>query len=452
MQQTTCGQAATPSPAATPPYYQGCYACPKEKYAGTRQRQSWRDTNNSKTGMPYPPMQSPDTANPLRTLYAGSLIVLLAMGVRATFGLFMQTMGPDMGWGRDVFSMAFAIQNLVWGVGAILMGIMADRFGSARTIALGVLLYMAGLIGMRFATDEFSLYMTAGVLVGLGQAGTTFPVILPVIARAVSPAYRSTALGIASAGGSMGQFTITPVGQLFISGMEWHGALWGLSLMIAIAAPLAWFLKGRPTHQAGSQSLGQAVRQALRDKSFHLLFWSYFVCGFHTAFITLHLPAYAMDGGLKAVHGATAIALIGLFNVIGSYYAGKLGTRHSKKGLLAAIYALRSVGMLFVLFMPLSPLTIYLFAAWMGLFWLGTVPLTQGLIGQIYGLRYAATLSGIAFLGHQVGSFIGVWMGGAIYQTYGNYDLVWWVGIALALIAAALCLPIKEAPRQLAPA
>ncbi|HEY9280875.1 MAG TPA: MFS transporter, partial [Eoetvoesiella sp.] len=205
--------------------------------------------------------------------------------------------------------------------------------------------------------------------------------------------------------------------------------------------------KGRPTAHAGERSLGSAIRQALADRSFHFLFWSYSVCGFHTAFITLHLPAYLVDGGLTATHGATAIALIGLFNVAGCLYAGKLGERRSKKTLLAGVYFLRAFGILFLIALPPSPMVTYIFAAWMGLFWLGTVPLTQGLIGQIYGLRYAATLSGIAFLGHQIGSFIGVWMGGYVYQTTGSYTMVWWVGIVLAVVAAALCLPIKEHSR-----
>ncbi|MFA7670127.1 MAG: MFS transporter [Burkholderiaceae bacterium] len=382
----------------------------------------------------------------LRTLYVGAFIVLLALGVRATFGLFMPVMGLDMGWGRDVFSLAFAIQNLVWGAGTIFMGMLADRYGSGRTIALGALLYALGLIGMRFATDEFSLYMTAGVLVGLGQAGTTFPVILPVVARAVPPAYRSTAMGIAASGGSLGQFAIVPTGQLLISGLDWTGALWVLSLFVAAGIPLAAFLTGRPESTRNSHTLGSAIKQALAHKSFHFLFWSYAVCGFHTAFITLHLPAYLMDGGLTATHGAIAIALIGLFNIAGCYYAGKLGEHRSKKTLLAWVYFLRAFGILFLLALPPSPMVAYLFAAWMGLFWLGTVPLTQGLIGQIYGLRYAATLSGIAFLGHQVGSFIGVWMGGYAYQVTGSYTLVWWAGIVLAVVAAVLCLPVKEQP------
>lgn len=380
----------------------------------------------------------------MRTLLVGAFVVLLALGVRATFGLFMPIMGVEKGWGRDVFSLAFAIQNLVWGAGTIFMGMMADRYGSGRTIALGALLYMLGILGMRFATDELELYLTAGALIGLGQAGTTFPVILPVVARAVPPAFRSTAMGIATAGGSLGQFAIVPTGQLLISTLDWTGALWVLSMFVALGIPLAYYVTGRPQASRNQQSLGSAVREALAHKSFHFLFWSYAVCGFHTAFITLHLPAYLMDGGLSATHGATALALIGLFNIAGCYYAGKLGERYSKKMLLAGTYFMRAFGILLLISFPPSPLVTYLFAAWMGFFWLGTVPLTQGLIGQIYGLSYAATLSGIAFLGHQIGSFIGVWWGGVAYQSTGSYLFVWWAGIILAVVAAILCLPVRE--------
>ncbi|MDQ2147757.1 MFS transporter [Alcaligenaceae bacterium C4P045] len=390
---------------------------------------------------------SPTDSKPLRIIIMGTLVVLFAMGVRATFGLFMQPVGLQNGWGRDVFSIAFAIQNLVWGLSCIGMGIMADRWGAGRTMALGAVIYIVGLIGMCFATTEPMLYLTAGVLVGLGQGGVTFPVILPVIARAVPPASRSTAMGIASAGGSLGQFLIVPSGQFLISGFDWTGALWVLSAMVAVILPLAYFLRGKPAPAAPGElhlSLGGAVRQAFRHPSFHFLFWSYFVCGFHTAFITLHLPAFVTDSGLTATHGATALALIGLFNVAGSFGAGKLGGKYSKKHLLAGIYFLRAFGMALVLFVPLTPLVLYAFAAWMGLFWLGTVPLTQGLIGQIYGFRYAATLSGIVFLGHQIGSFIGVGLGGWLYSRTGSYDAMWWIGLVLAVVAALLCFPVRE--------
>ncbi|OZI40018.1 MFS transporter [Bordetella genomosp. 5] len=382
----------------------------------------------------------------VRTIVIGTIVVLLAMGVRATFGLFMQPMGLDRGWGREVFSFAFALQNLVWGISCIFMGMLADRYGSGRTVALGALLYVLGLIGTRYAADPFTLCFMSGVVVGLGQAGTTFPIILPVIARAVPPAYRSTAMGIASAGGSLGQFLVVPAGQQMIVHADWTGALWLLSLLVAVALPLAWFLRGKPAPHTGPQALGFAVRQAITHPSFHFLFGSYFVCGFHTAFITLHLPAFVGDAGLNAGQGATAIALIGLFNVFGSFYAGKLGGRYSKKWLLAIMYAMRAVGIALILVLPLTPWVLYGFAAWMGLFWLGTVPLTQGLIGEIYGLRYAATLSGIVFLGHQIGSFIGVWLGGYVYAQTGAYTLIWWIGLVLAVVAALLCLPVRERP------
>lgn len=393
---------------------------------------------------------SSNDSNAVRTILIGTFIVLLAMGTRATFGLFMQPMGLEHNWPREVFSMAFAIQNLVWGVGAIGAGMMADRFGSARTIALCAVLYAVGLVGTRLSSSVFDLYMTAGVLIGLGQAGTTFAVILPVIARTVPVASRSTAMGIASAGGSLGQFLVVPTGQLLIDTYQWTGAFWILSVVLAATLPLTWFLRGKPAPSTGpQQSMISAIKQALKHPTFHFLFWGYFVCGFHTAFITLHLPAFVTDSGLNASTGAIAIALIGLFNVFGSFTAGKLGGTHSKKNLLAFIYAMRAFGILWILVMPTTVWVVYVFAGWMGLFWLGTVPLTQGLIAQIYGLRYAATLSGMVFLGHQLGSFSGVYLGGKVQALTGSYDLVWWMGIALALMASALCLPVKEKPLAL---
>jgi len=389
----------------------------------------------------------------VRTVLLGMLVVLSAMGTRATFGLFMQPMGLAQGWSREVFALAFAWQNLVWGAASIFMGMLADRYGSGRTVALGALLAAMGLVGMRFASTEMELYLSAGLLVGLGQAGITFPVILPVVARVVPPASRSTAMGIVSAGGSLGQFLVVPAGQWMIDTMQWQGALWGLSLLVAVGIPLALGLRGRPIAAAGQlhQSMGAAVRQAFTHPSFHFLFWSYFVCGFHTAFITLNLPGYVIDKGLNASTGAVGLALVGLFNVLGSFGAGKLGGIYSKKRLLAWIYGLRAVGIIWLLWLPSSPFVVYVFSAWMGLFWLGTVPLTQGLIGHIYGMRYAATLSGIVFLGHQVGSFVGVWLGGRVYAETGSYDLVWWISVALALLAAVLCLPVRERPLMVVP-
>jgi MFS family permease len=381
-------------------------------------------------------------------LAAAVAILLIALGVRATFGLFLQPMSVDRGWSREVFSLAFAIQSLVWGLGAPLFGGVADRYGAGRTIVLGALLYAAGLFGMAHAQSASELYWTAGVLVGLGQSGTTFGVVLGVVARSVTPERRSVALGIASAGGSMGQFLMVPFGQQLIAHFDWYSALLVLSAVSAFGLPLAFMLRGRARAGAAQfqQSLGAAFREAVGTGSYHYLFWSFFVCGFHTAFITLHLPSYVTDRGLTAAHGAIAIALIGLFNVVGSYGCGWLGGRYSKKNLLVWLYGLRALFIASLLLFPLTPVVLYVFAAGMGLLWLGTVPLTNGLIGQIYGLRYASTLYGIVFLGHQIGGFAGVWLGGYVFETTGSYDLIWWLGIGLAFAAAALSWPVNERP------
>ena len=393
-------------------------------------------------------MTEPRTRSATVVLTAAVVVLLIAMGVRATFGLLMQPMGVDKGFTREIFALAFAIQNLVWGLGAPLFGALSDKYGSGRTIALGALLYAIGLLTMGSADTAAGLYLSAGVLVGLGQSGTTFGVILGVVARAFPPEKRSLALGMASAGGSMGQFLMVPFGQQLIAQFDWHTALLVLSVVSSFGLPLALLLQGRTAHavEQSQQSLAAAFRQALGQRSYHFLFWSFFVCGFHTAFITLHLPSYVVDRGLTALDGAVAIALIGLFNVIGSYGCGWLGGRHSKKNLLGWVYALRAVFIALLLLFPLTPPVLYVFAAGMGMLWLGTVPLTNGLIGQIFGLRYTATLYGLVFLGHQIGSFIGVWLGGWAFERDGSYDLVWWLGIGLALAAAALAWPIDERP------
>ena len=381
------------------------------------------------------------------------LTLLLGMGTRATFGLFMQPMTVEHGWTRDVFSLAFAIQNIVWGISSPLFGMVSDKFGAARAILAGAVLYAFGLVMASDANSPTALYWTLGVLVGLGQSGVTFAVILGVVARNVSPAQRSTALGIASAGGSLGQFVMTPTGNWLIETLQWQHALWALSMLFAFVVPMSFILRGKPSAanpQQANQTLGEALKLALGHRTYHFLFWSFFVCGFHTAFITLHLPSYVRDQGLTMQDGAMAIALIGLFNVLGSYGCGWLGGQYSKKKLLAYVYGGRAIFIGLLLALPLTSVTLYLFAAGMGLLWLGTVPLTNGLVGQIYGVRYASTLYGIIFFGHQVGAFIGVWLGGKIQVLTGSYDLVWWLGIALALLAAAICWPIEEKSLNLA--
>lgn len=376
------------------------------------------------------------------------LVLLLSMGVRATFGLFMQPMGLTRGFDRETFSLAFAIQNIVWGIGSILFGMLADKYGSAKAVILGALFYALGIASMSTAHSPLMLYLTAGLLVGLGQSGTTFGVILGVVGRAVAPEQRSVALGIASAGGSLGQFVMVPLGQTFIVNVEWPQALLLLALMIILIVPLTVSLTGKPQPQVAQekQSLAQALNEAIGHRSFLFLFASFLVCGFHTAFITLHLPAYVTDMGLTLKEGAMAVALIGLFNVFGSYLCGWLGGRMSKKKLLAAVYMLRGMMIVLLLLFPLTPMVLYLFAAAMGLLWLGTVPLTNGLIGQIYGVRYVSTLYGVIFLGHQIGSFIGVWLGGKVFVLTGSYNIVWYLGIVLALMAAIMSWPIDERP------
>jgi MFS family permease len=406
-----------------------------------------------------------------RVVLVGALILLLSMGVRATAGIFMPPMLVTHGWSREFFSNTFAIQNLAWGAGAVLMGMLADRIGAARAIALAGLIYAVGLAGTLWVDSQLGLVVFFGLLVGIGQGGTTSALVMPVIGRATSPLARSAALGVANAGGSLGQFLVVPAGHLLIELFDWHAALLIMSMAVALIAPLAFLMHGRSAaaqagagtaaagqgtaeapHGAAAQagdtghSLWTAVRDAFRRKPFALLAGSYFVCGFQLAFITLHLPAYVVDNGLAASHGAMAIATIGLFNVIGSFAVGWLGGRHSKKMLLGWVYALRAVFVGLLLVLPISAASLYLFAAGMGLLWLSTVPLTMGLVGQIFGLRYAATLGGFVFLSHQIGSATGVWIAGRSYAASGSYDVMWFASIALALAAAALAWMIDERP------
>ena len=380
-------------------------------------------------------------------LVCGALILTLAMGVRHTGGLFLPPMTADQGWSRELFSFSIALQNLLWGLFQPFAGAFADRHGAGRTLVGGALLYIVGLVVMAHADTALGLNLGAGLLIGMGLSGTTFSVVLGVVGRMAAPAKRSMALGLASAGGSFGQFAVLPVGQALISSVGWQDALLWLALGIAFIIPLAAAVTGTSERSSGfQQSLGEALHEAMRTPSFHYLFWSFFVCGFQTAFIMLHLPAFVVDGGLSANIGMTAVALIGLFNIFGSFLSGWLGGCYSKKGLLAGIYALRIVAILALLMFPLSTLTLYVFAAVMGLLWLGTVPLTSGLVGQIFGLRYVGMLYGIVFLGHQIGGFLGAWLGGRIFDLSGSYLIAWWLSIALSVLAALLSLPVREAP------
>lgn len=400
-------------------------------------------TNNMSPSSPYA------WRTPTLILVCGCIILTLSMGIRHTGGLFLQPMTGALGWNREVFSFAFAIQNLVWGLGSPFAGAFADRYGAGRVIAASALLYVVGLALMAVSSTGLALDLSAGVLVGLGLSGTTFAVIMGVIGRHTTPEKRSLALGIASAGGSFGQFAVLPIGQALISSFGWQAALFLLACGVGLIAPLAYAMADGHKHVSGAgQSAGAALVEAGGQRSFHYLFWSYFVCGFQTAFIMLHLPSFAVDSGFSANVGMTGIALIGLFNIFGSFLFGWAGGKGSKKNLLVLIYGARVVVIGAFMLAPLSVASIWIFSACMGLLWLATVPLTNGLIAQVFGLRFMSMLAGIVFLGHQLGSFLGAWLGGMIFDKTGSYDLAWLLSIGLSVIAAILCWPIDERPVQ----
>ena len=384
---------------------------------------------------------------PTLVLVCGSLILCLGFGIRSGFGLFLQPMSLDNGWGRETFSIAMAFQNLTWGVLSPFAGGIADRWGNGRVIAACGAAYVIGLVIMAFADTPFSLYLGSGFFIGLALSGTTFATVLAVIGRVAPPEKRSMMMGIATSAGSFGQFALVPLAQMMITSFDWHFSLLGLAAIALLMIPLAVATGGAPAAPvAGGQSLGAALSEAMRERGFHLLFWGYFVCGFHIAMLTVHLPAFVTDAGLKPEHGMIALALIGLFNVVGSFASGILGGKFSKKHLLACIYLLRSCALLLLVALPLSPALLYFFAGSIGLLWLSTVPLTNGLVGQIFGMRYAATLSGVVFFGHQIGSFIGVWLAGYLYDTTGTYAGALSVSVALGVFAAIVNLPVNERP------
>ncbi|MCL4680711.1 MAG: MFS transporter [Rhodocyclaceae bacterium] len=391
---------------------------------------------------------APRTATLL--LICGSIVVSLSLGIRHTFGLFLQPMTQDLSWSREAFSFAIALQNLIWGAGGPVTGWLADRFGAGKVVFGGGLLYAAGVGLMAYSTTPFMFTLSAGVLVGLGLSATTFSVIYGAVGRAVAPEKRAISLAIVGAAGSFGQFLLVPSGQYLIGGMGWFAALMGLTFAAALMAPLALGTAERTAHPgsaaAVAQSAGEAVREAFGERAFWLLTLGYFVCGFQVVFIGAHLPSYVIDKGLTANTGMLALALIGLFNIFGTYGFGLAGGRWSKKKLLAAIYLARSIIIVLFLLAPLSHLSVAIFAAAMGLLWLGTVPLTNGLVAQIFGVKYLAMLSGFVFFSHQLGSFLGVWLGGLVFDLTGAYDIVWMISIALGVLAALVNLPVDERP------
>jgi MFS family permease len=379
----------------------------------------------------------------------GSLIALIAFGPRSTLGFFLTPLSSANHWGRDVFAFALAIQNLLWGVGQPLGGIIADRFGSVRVLCGGALLYALGLALMAHATSAPLLDLSAGVLIGFGLAGCSFPVVLAAFGKIVPLQYRSVAFGFGTAAGSFGQFLYSPVAVALMDTFGWQQTLIIFAVSMLAVLPLSTALATPPSeaaHTAGSQSLRQALGEAFAHRSYVLLVLGFFTCGFQLQFITVHMPSYLVDRGLSAQVGGWTIATIGLFNIVGSVMAGWLGDRMPKRYLLSTIYFLRAAAILAFISFPVTPATCIAFGAVMGLMWLSTVPPTNGIIALMFGTRWLATLAGFAFFSHQVGGFLGVWLGGIVFDRTGSYNLVWWLAILFGVLSALINMPIVEKP------
>ncbi|MDO5705862.1 MAG: MFS transporter [Paracoccus sp. (in: a-proteobacteria)] len=398
-------------------------------------------------------------------LIGGSLILLINFAMRASFGMFQIPISAEFGWPRVEFSMAIAIQNLAWGIGQPIFGALAERFGDKLAIVLGAILYSAGLILTAFATTPATMQLLE-VMVGFGIAGTGFGVILAVVGRASSDENRSLALGIATAAGSAGQVFGAPMAEILLQFYPWQTVFIIFGVMVlACLLFLPMLGSTRPaTRSELEESMGAVVMRAFRDPSYLMIFAGFFSCGYQLAFITAHFPAMVEEmcgpiapGGMLASLGITttsrlgaiAIALIGIANIAGSIFAGWLGKRYTRKYLLAGIYTLRTLASAAFILMPITPASVVIFSLFMGGLWLATVPLTSGLVAYIYGLRYMGTLYGFVFLSHQIGSFLGVWLGGWLYDVYGDYTLVWWVGVGVGAFSALIHLPIREAPSRL---
>lgn len=382
-----------------------------------------------------------------QVLLCGAAVVTLSMGIRHGFGLWLQPITMDRGWTRESFAFALAVQNLVWGLAGPFAGMVADRFGAWRVLIAGSVLYAGGLVLMAYAQTVAGFTGSAGVLLGMAQAGTTYAIVFGVVGRNVAPERRSWAMGVTAAAGSFGQFLMVPVENWLIGGLGWQTALIVLGCAALAILPFSLGLKEtrQPAHAGVQASIGDAMREAFAYPSFRLLTAGYFVCGFQVVFIGVHLPSYLKDQGLGPEVAAYALALIGLFNVFGTYLAGSLGERMPKRYILAAIYLLRAVAIAVFVLAPLSPTSVYVFASVIGFLWLSTVPPTNAIIAQIFGVNYLSMLSGFVFLSHQIGSFFGVWLGGKLYDTTGSYDLVWWIAVALGVFAALINLPVREA-------
>ena len=390
----------------------------------------------------------PPWRSALIVIIAGCAISTVGFGIRSVFGLFLEPMTMARDWPRETFALALALQNLLWGVALPFAGAMADRAGPVRVIMLGAVIYCVGVWGMSVSESGFALYLSGGILTGTGIAFSAFSIAMAAMAKAVGPEKRSLVFGLGTAAGSFGQVLFSPICQGFIGAYGWHSTLLIFAATTLVMIPLALLLPNDPAagQQKAVQTIGQAINEATSHRGFILLTVGFFVCGFHVAFITVHFPAYVRDIGLDPAVGAYSIALIGLMNIFGSFLSGMAGQRWSKKCGLSVIYITRAVCIFLLLMAPKTELNIYLFAGAMGILWLSTVPLTTGIVAQVFGVRYMATLFGIVFFSHQLGSFLGVWLGGRLYDQTGSYDGIWWAGIIAGVVAAIIHLPINEKP------
>ena len=392
-------------------------------------------------------MTKPNWRTPIVVLLCSGMILTLALGTRHTFGLYLPPMTMDLGWSRETFAIAMALQNLVYGVATPFAGMIADKYGADRAMMGGNLLYVLGIVLMAYAQTGWDFSLSAGLIVGAGLSCSGWAIVFGVVARAYPAEKRTLALGITSAAGSFGQFIMLPYGQALINNIGWQNSLLVFAATLLLIQPLATALAEDKKAQAARfhrQSVSEALREALGHRGFILLCSGYFVCGFQIMFISIHFPAYLIDQKMSPETGMMALALIGLFNIFGTFSWGWLGNRFTKKYVLSVLYSSRALLIGIFLLAPMEPLTVYLFASTIGFLWLGTVPVTSGLIAHIFGPRYLSTLGGIAFLFHQVGSFIGIWAGGALFDTTGSYGLMWLLTIAMGIMAALIHLPIND--------
>jgi len=388
---------------------------------------------------------------PLVILVCGCLIGMLTFGPRSTFGFFMQPMSREFSWGRDVFALAFAIQNLLWGIGQPIAGAIADRFGSLRVIGVGALMYAAGLITMRYAATPLSLDLSAGVLIGFGLAGCSFNLVLSAFGKLMPPEWRGVALGAGTAAGSFGQFVFAPFGVAMLDNFGWQPALTVFACLMLLVVPLSLALATPPSVSGAvavreQQTFRHALIEAFGHRSYVLLVLGFFTCGFQLAFITAHLPAYLVDRGMPVQTGGWVIATIGLFNIIGSLSVGWLQTRLPKRYILSAIYLVRATSIVAFISFPITTFSAIAFGVVTGLTWLSTVPPTSSLVALMFGTRWLATLYGFAFFSHQVGGFLGVLLGGIVFERFGSYAPIWWLSVLFGMLSALINLPIVEAP------